>query len=121
MRIYGFFRNDVGYLNALLFSEEMEICETIEFLIDTGASRTTLLDKDAVYLGIEYGKLRKSEQDMSGIGGSVETYVIDDSVLLFGECSIKTSVFVLKHPLEEMNEEERKRCSDFLQYQVGML
>ncbi|RJS86140.1 hypothetical protein CW713_00665 [Methanophagales archaeon] len=113
MRINGFFRNDAGYVNALLFSEEMEISETIEFLVDTGASRTTLLDKDAIYLGIEYGKLRKSEQDMSGIGGSVETYVIDGSVLLFGEYGIKTSVFVLKHPLEEMNEEERIKILRF--------
>ncbi|MEA2032180.1 MAG: aspartyl protease family protein [Euryarchaeota archaeon] len=114
MRINGFFRNDAGYVNALLFSEELEISETIEFLIDTGASRTTLLDKNVIYLGIEYGKLRKSEQDMSGIGGSVETYVIDDSVLLFGEYSIKTPVFVLKHPLEEMmNEEERIKILRF--------
>ncbi len=49
-------------------------------------------------------RLRKSEQDMSGIGGSVETYVIDGSVILFGGNNIKIPVFVLKHPLEEMKK-----------------
>ncbi len=44
---------------------------------------------------------------MSGIGGSVETYVIEDSILLFGENSIKIPVFVLRHPLETMNKGER--------------
>ena len=111
--IRGFFRNDIGFINAHLISEEMRIDEMIEFLVDTGASRTTLLDKDAIYLGINYGRLRKSEQDMSGIGGSVETYVIDDSVILFGENSIKIPVFVLKHPLEEMNREERIKILRF--------
>ena len=96
-----------------MISQEVGISEIIEFLVDTGASRTTLLDKDVIYLGIDYGKLRKSEQDMSGIGGSVETYIINDSVLLFGEYSIKTPVFVLKHPLEEINKEERIKILRF--------
>lgn len=111
--IRGFFRNDTGFINAHLISEEMRIDEMIEFLVDTGASRTTLLDKDAIYLGINYGKLRKSEQDMSGIGGSVETYVVNDSVILFGENSVKTPVFVLKHSLEEMSREERIKILRF--------
>jgi len=111
--IRGFFKNSAGFINAQFISEKVGIDATIEFLVDTGASRTTLLDKDAIYLGINYGKLRKSEQDMSGIGGSVETYVINDSILLFGEHSIKTPVFVLKHPLEEMNREERIKIFRF--------
>jgi len=74
--INGFFRNGAGFVNAHLISEEMNIDETVEFLADTGASRTTLLDKDVICLGIECDKLRRYEQDMSGIGGSVETYVI---------------------------------------------
>lgn len=111
--IRGFFKNGAGFINAHLISEEMRIDEMIEFLVDTGASRTTLLDKDAIYLGINYGRLRKSEQDMSGIGGSVETYVIEDSVILFGEYSVKTPVFVLKHSLEEMSREERIKILRF--------
>ena len=119
--IKGFFKNGAGFINAHLISQEVGISEIIEFLVDTGASRTTLLDKDVIYLGIDYGKLRKSEQDMSGIGGSVETYVINDSVLLFGEYNIKTPVFVLKHPLEEINKEERIKILRFPSILVGML
>ncbi len=47
--IRGLFRNDIGFINAHLISEEMRIDEMIEFLVDTGASRTTLLDKDAIF------------------------------------------------------------------------
>jgi len=59
--IKGFFKNGAGFINAHLISQEVGISEIIEFLVDTGASRTTLLDKDVIYLGIDYGKLRKSE------------------------------------------------------------
>ncbi len=113
IQISGFFRNDVGFINGHLVSEEMGIDETVEFLVDTGASRTTLLDKDAIYLGIEYKKLRRV-QDMSGIGGSVETYVMDDTTLLFRESTpIKMPVFVIKHPLVTMDKEERIRILRF--------
>ena len=96
--INGFFRNGAGFVNAHLISEEMNIDETVEFLADTGASRTTLLDKDVICLGIECDKLRRYEQDMSGIGGSVETYVIDGALILFGEYAMEMPVFVIKHP-----------------------
>jgi predicted aspartyl protease len=111
--ISGFFRNDAGFINAHLVSEDMSIDETVEFLVDTGASRTTLLDKDAIYLGIEYEKLSRV-QDLSGIGGSVETYVIDDTYLLFREyTTIKMPIFVIRHPLERMDEEERIKILRF--------
>ena len=87
--------------------------ETIEFLVDTGASRTTLLDKDVICLGIKYDKLRRYEQDLSGIGGSVETYVVDDSLLLFGEYAMKIPVFVARHPLETMDKKERIKILRF--------
>jgi len=113
IRISGFFKNDAGVINAHLISEEMDIDETVEFLVDTGASRTTLLDKDAICLGIEYEKLRRVE-DLSGIGGSVETYVLDDTTLLFRESTpIKMPVFVIKHPLVTMDKEERIRILRF--------
>ena len=50
---------------------------------------------------------------MSGIGGSVETYVIDDALLLFGDHEMKLPVFVIRHPLETMNEEERRKILRF--------
>lgn len=111
--ISGFFRNGAGFVNAHLISEAININETIEFLVDTGASRTTLLDKDATYLGIVYDKLRRYEQDMSGIGGCVDTYVIDDALLLFGEHRMEIPVFVIRHPLDTINKEEGIRILRF--------
>lgn len=52
--IRGFFRNNIGFINAYLTSSQANISEAIEFLVDTGASRTTLLDKDAIYLGVDH-------------------------------------------------------------------
>jgi len=111
--INGFFRNGAGFVNAHIASEEMDIDETIELLVDTGASRTTLHDKDVICLGIEYNKLRRYEQDLSGIGGSVETYVIDNTFILFGEYAMGMPVFVIRHPLETMSEEEKTRILRF--------
>lgn len=37
--IKGFFRNGAGFINVHVVSESMNIDETIEFLVDTGASR----------------------------------------------------------------------------------
>ena len=111
--INGFFRNGAGFVNAHLISEEMNINETIEFMVDTGASRTTLLDKDVICLRIEYDKLRRYEQDLSGIGGSVETYVIDDAFLLFGAYTMEIPVFAIRHPLGVMDDQERIRILRF--------
>lgn len=102
----GFFRNGTGFVNIHLISESMEIDETIEFLVDTGASRTTMLDKDAIYLGLDYNKLTKYKENLSGIGGSISTYVIEDASLILGDAQMDLPVFVGKHPIEKMSKEE---------------
>lgn len=111
MKIKGFFKDDIGFMNVHLVSEQAGLDETIEFLVDTGSSRTVLLDKDALFLGIDYSKLKRFEQDLGGIGGSVETHVIEDSVLGFGSdegmAEIELAVFVLKHPLEKIGRDEQ--------------
>lgn len=105
MRIYGKWRADydAAFVAALFSSASLGILEEeVDFLIDTGAVRTTIMDRDAKRLGINYRKLRKYEQKMTGIGGSVDTYVIEDSTLTFfadknerHKESIK--IMVLKH------------------------
>ncbi len=111
--IKGFFKGDFGFVNAHLISEVAGIDETIEFAIDTGAAKTVVLDKDAVTLGINYNKLRRYERDFVGIGGSIETYAIEDATLFFksekGDVEVKTPVFVLRHRLKKMVEDERAK------------
>ncbi|MCG2727272.1 MAG: hypothetical protein L6244_01290 [Candidatus Methanoperedenaceae archaeon] len=76
-------------------------------MVDTGASRTTLLDKDAIYLGLNRNRLKRYNQDFSGIGGSVETFVIEDAILMLDNENLRMPVFVIRHDLEKLNEENR--------------
>lgn len=105
--ITGFFKGDAGYINAHIISQSLGIDETVEFLVDTGASRTTLIDKDVIFLGLDYNSLKKHSQNVSGIGGSVETYIIDDTTLILGSKQIHLPIFVVRHALESLNKEDR--------------
>lgn len=111
--IRGFFKGDLGFVNAHLISNSLGIDETLEFAVDTGASKTVILDKDAITLGIDYKKLKRCERDFIGIGGSIKTYIIEDSILLFKsereEVKIEMPVFVLRHPLKEMDAAEKTK------------
>ncbi|MEW5694000.1 MAG: retroviral-like aspartic protease family protein [Candidatus Hydrogenedentota bacterium] len=84
--------------------------QSINFLLDTGASRTVISDKDAIFLKVDYDKLRKSSEKMFGIGGSVETYILDDTILIFktniGQLELKLPVLFLKHNIETMKKDD---------------
>lgn len=82
----------------------MHIYATLEFLVDTGATRTTISDKDAIRLGIDYLELEKLGEGMLGIGGAVDTYNLKDITLTFHQENKQTheevleSICALKHP-----------------------
>ena len=109
----AFFKGDSIFINAHLISSALKIDETIEFLIDTGASRTTLLDRDAIFLGVNYSKIPKYKQQVSGIGGTVETHIIPDASLIIKSGNHRKDfsmpVLAVRHLLDEMNETERIR------------
>jgi len=106
LRIPCFFKPGIfeaAYVVAVLESDALGMRETIELLVDTGASRTTICDKDAIRLGIDFGKLEKLGEGMLGIGGSVDTYVLKDVKLVFrredekGYVENFERIYVLKH------------------------
>ena len=106
MRIPCFFKPGIfeaACVVAVLESDALGMRETIEFLVDTGASRTTICDKDAIRLGIDFGKLEKLGEGMLGIGGVVDTYVLKDVKLVFRREDDKSHVqnferiYILKH------------------------
>ena len=107
MLIKGIFIEGCGFIEARLTSKSLQLDEKVSFLIDTGASRTALLDKDAIRLGIRHDKLTKSKSSLIGIGGTISCFVITDSILTFrspkGEIDIRLSISVAKHPLERMD------------------
>ena len=76
-------RFNAPFIDSIFICEDLGIEESIEFLIDTGASRTTITDSDAIRLRINYQRLNKLEQGLTGIGGDVETYSIRKVNLLF--------------------------------------
>ncbi|MGB9684361.1 MAG: aspartyl protease family protein, partial [Candidatus Bathyarchaeales archaeon] len=108
LRIPCFFKPGIfeaAYVVAILESKDLGINETIEFLVDTGASRTTICDKDALRLGIDFGELERLSEGMLGIGGLVDTYVMKNIKLTFrrenGKSHIENMerVYVLKHAI----------------------
>jgi len=108
LRIPCFFKQglfEASYVVAVLESEFLGIHETMEFLVDTGASRTTICDKDAIKLRIDYSKLESISEGMLGIGGIVNAYILRDVKLVFRREDEKSHVedferiYILKHAI----------------------
>lgn len=86
MRLNGYFREgplEAAYITVLISLPEFQLKQTVDLLIDTGATKTTILDKDAISLGLSYNKLTKSKQRLLGVGGSVETHIAKNAELYF--------------------------------------
>ncbi len=67
MRIPCFFKSgpfEAAYVVAVLESKLLSLRETVEFLVDTGVSRTTICDEDAIKLGIDFSMLEKLSEGM---------------------------------------------------------
>ncbi len=86
MQIPCFFKPgpyEAAYIVAALQVKTPLIDQTVESLVDTGASRTNILGKDATRIGLDYRRLEKHTENILGIGGTVETYTITDAKLTF--------------------------------------
>lgn len=113
MRIYGGRgRGNLGHVNAFLMCPNPEISKPIRFYVDTGASRTTIADRDAIRMGLDYTQLQQSDPAL-GIGCAfIKTYLLRNVTLVFKVSSSSfhmerlPAVTVLKH--EPRNEEERR-------------
>jgi len=66
MRIVGGWSADVPFLVAFLTYERLNIKKRIVFLIDSGASKTTILEGDAIRLGIDYSRLQRHKEGTTG-------------------------------------------------------
>ena len=116
MRILCYFDNrfepPAPFVRATVESKILKIRRLVHFHIDTGASATTLLDKDAYYLGINIRKLKKAERKIGGLGGLIDTFVIEDVALFFraenGEITKENlRLLVGTHDLSKLSSEEK--------------
>jgi len=71
-----------AYIPAIVVCNSLSFVEIIRFLVDTGASRTTISEGDASRYGINFSTLKKGGIAL-GIGGTAETYNMEDVILAF--------------------------------------
>jgi len=84
LRIKGVTSDGHAYIQAFISSPLLrEKPAPIIFLIDLGATTTTILEGDCRRLGIDCSKLQKSQNSIIAAGGKIETYILPDVTLLF--------------------------------------
>jgi hypothetical protein len=100
LQIRCFFKSspiEGAYIAAIVESERVHLYGTVEFLVDTGATRTTISDKDVIRLGLDYAKLDKLQGGVLGVGGTVDTFILTDAMLMFNAEKI-----IQQEPLEQL-------------------
>ena len=111
MIIQGRFIGNAPYFAAQLRSAYFE--GLIWFLADTGASRTTLLDRDVRLLSISAAALDPALLPMVGIGGSVRSFVVRDVEITLAadkdDVIQRQDLWVVQHDLERLPPEEVAR------------
>jgi len=109
--IRGRFVGDAPYFAAHLRSAHFQ--GLVWFLADTGASRTTLLDRDVRLLGITPEALEPALLPIVGIGGSVRSFLVRDiEITLASEESdvvMRQDLWVVQHDLGQLPPEEVAR------------
>jgi hypothetical protein len=88
---------------SLIFSPTLgEVPFSMYFLVDTGASHTTILQGNALKLGINFSKLKLAKKPVLGISGKQKVYELDDVTLAFQTTSKPPSDLVFTK-LDSMN------------------
>ena len=111
MIIRGRFIGEAPYFAIHLRSTHFQ--GLVWFLADTGASRTTLLDRDVRLLGIPIESMEPGMLPIVGIGGSVRSFLLREV-----ECSLASDegdvvlgqdLWVVQHDLDQLPPEEVSR------------
>lgn len=82
LRIKGtVFDDGHAYINAFMSSPKIGKIIPIVFLVDLGATTTTILEGDCKRIGIDCDKLQKSRNSTVVAGGKIQTYILPDVTL----------------------------------------
>lgn len=111
MTIRGHFIGDAPYFPTYLRSAQFE--GIVWLLADTGASWTTLLDRDLRLLGIPPESLEPAQVPIVGIGGSVRSFMLRSVELTFisdeGDFVLQQDLSAVQHELNQLPPEEVSR------------
>lgn len=75
-------QGNLGYVRPVLMCPQLGINSPIRMVVDTGASRTVISERDALRLNIDYSTLTP-EPDALGVGGLVKCYSAGQAALTF--------------------------------------
>ncbi len=80
------------------------------FLVDTGASRTTLLNRDVHLLNVPVNQLT-TKKPVSGIGGIVSSFIVSDVKLTLptqpSDYILSQDIALIQHDTSHLNPTER--------------
>jgi len=111
MIVRGRFIGDVPYFGVHLRSAYFQ--GLVWLLVDTGASRTTILDRDVRLLGIPAEALEPALLPIVGIGGSVRSFMVRDVEITLasdeGDAVLRQDLWVVQHDLGQLPPEEASR------------
>jgi hypothetical protein len=109
--VRGRFIGDAPYFAAYLRSAHFQ--GLVWILADTGASRTTLLDRDAKLLNVPTEALEPALLPIVGIGGSVRSFLLRDVEITWtsdkGDVVLRQDICVVQHDLEQLPPDEVSR------------
>ncbi len=87
MRLYGYFNQaptPAAYISAVVSIPDLNVKATVQFLIDTGATKTVIMEKDVGRLGIDCSRLSNPSR-LFGIGGDIEACQMAGVDFIFDE------------------------------------
>jgi hypothetical protein len=109
---------DIFVIPASISSPKLKTPGVIEFIVDTGSSKTTINDKDVLRLSINYDLLNPSKDTYYGVGGTgLTSYVLPDCKLLFTDDHEKPYIEELDYVVVNehifRSEDEKKQMMVF--------
>ena len=75
-------RYNLGYIEAIVVSTKTHITYPIDFLIDTGSSKTMISAFDAKNVGIDITTLDPSDKPVEALGGDVKARDLGDGQII---------------------------------------